>query len=72
MERTGDPATLDQGEDDLLANRADVLGPGDVAGVYANPDRALELIGWKVKHTIDEGIATSLEWGKRRKDMLGY
>ena len=46
--------------------------PGDVAGVYANPDRALELIGWKVEHTIDEGIATSLEWGKRRKDMLGY
>jgi UDP-glucose 4-epimerase len=46
--------------------------PGDVAGVYANPDRALALIGWKVKHSIDEGIATSLEWGKRRKDMLGY
>jgi UDP-glucose 4-epimerase len=40
--------------------------------VYANPDRALALIGWKVEHSIDEGIATSLEWGKRRKDVLGY
>lgn len=46
--------------------------PGDVAGAYANADRAWELLGWKAEHSIDEGIASALEWGKRRKAILGY
>lgn len=46
--------------------------PGDVAGAYANADKAWELLGWKTEHSIDEGIRSALEWGKRRKDILGY
>jgi UDP-glucose 4-epimerase len=46
--------------------------PGDVAGAYANAERALELLGWKAEHSIDEGIASALAWGKKRKEVLGY
>jgi UDP-glucose 4-epimerase len=46
--------------------------PGDVAGAYANADKALELLGWKAENSIDEGIASALEWGNRRKEILGY
>lgn len=46
--------------------------PGDVAGAYANADRALELLGWKAEHSIDEGIASALAWGQKRKEILGY
>jgi len=46
--------------------------PGDVAGAYANADRAWELLGWKAEHSIDEGIASALAWGKKRRDILGY
>lgn len=28
--------------------------PGDVASNYANPQRALELLGWKVRYTLDD------------------
>lgn len=45
---------------------------GDVAGAYANADRALELLGWKSELGIDDGIRTSLEWGTKRKEILGY
>ncbi|WP_337867325.1 UDP-glucose 4-epimerase GalE [Meiothermus sp.] len=46
--------------------------PGDVAGAYANADRALELLGWKAEHSIDQGIASALAWGQKRKEILGY
>ena len=46
--------------------------PGDVAGAYANADRALELLGWKAEKSVDEAIASALEWGQRRKAILGY
>ena len=46
--------------------------PGDVAGAYANADRAMELLGWKAEHSIDEGISSALEWGRTRKTILGY
>ncbi len=46
--------------------------PGDVAGAYANADRALELLGWKAEHSIEEGIASALAWGQKRKEILGY
>lgn len=46
--------------------------PGDVAGACANPDRARQLLGWTAERTIDEGIASALEWGARRKAVLGY
>ena len=46
--------------------------PGDGAGSYANADRADTLLGWRAEYSIDEGIESALEWGKRRKDLLGY
>lgn len=46
--------------------------PGDVAGAYANADRALDLLGWRAEHSIEEGIASALEWGRKRKEILGY
>ncbi len=46
--------------------------PGDVAGAYANAERALELLGWQAQHSIEEGIASALAWGEKRKAVLGY
>jgi UDP-glucose 4-epimerase len=45
---------------------------GDVAGAFANADRALTWLGWHSKFSLEDGIASALEWGKRRKDILGY
>ena len=45
--------------------------PGDIAGAYANSDRAEELLSWKAEKSIEQGIADALEWGKVRADMLG-
>lgn len=46
--------------------------PGDVAGAYANADTAERLLGWKAQRTIQQGIADALEWGRVRKNILGY
>ena len=46
--------------------------PGDIAGSYANADRAGELLGWEASHSIDQGISDALRWGKKRKEILGY
>jgi UDP-glucose 4-epimerase len=46
--------------------------PGDVAGAFANADRAKKLLGWQTELTIDDGIRTALEWGKLRESILDY
>lgn len=47
--------------------------PGDVAGAYANADRALKLLGWKAHLSIEEAIADALRWtNSERKKVLGY
>lgn len=46
--------------------------PGDVAGSYANADKALELLGWKADLPIDHGIADALKWGEIRDEILGW
>ena len=46
--------------------------PGDVAGAYANADRAKALLDWQAEYSIDEGIESALEWGRRREKILGY
>jgi UDP-glucose 4-epimerase len=46
--------------------------PGDVAGVYANADRARDLLGWTAQLSVEDGIATALEWGRLRKEKIGY
>ena len=46
--------------------------PGDVAGAYANADRAEELLGWKAELPIEEGIRDALKWGKVRDTIIHY
>lgn len=47
--------------------------PGDVAGAYANADRAQRLLGWHAEKSIEEGIADALRWTDvDRKKVLGY
>lgn len=45
--------------------------PGDVAGAFANADRARDLLGWTTKLTIEDGISDSLRWGQIRDSILG-
>lgn len=46
--------------------------PGDAVGAYANVDRVASLIGWKAEFGIEDGIASALAWGRKRKQILGY
>jgi UDP-glucose 4-epimerase len=46
--------------------------PGDIAGSYANADRAGELLGWEASHSIEQGITDAIRWGNKRKEILGY
>ncbi|MGH3728817.1 MAG: NAD-dependent epimerase/dehydratase family protein, partial [Micromonosporaceae bacterium] len=45
--------------------------PGDAVGAYANVDKAATVLDWRAEHTLDEGIASALEWGRRRRAILG-
>ncbi len=46
--------------------------PGDAVGAFANVDRAREVLGWTASLGIDDGIASALAWGRKRKEILGY
>ena len=46
--------------------------PGDVAGAYANANKALDLLDWEAEKTIDEGIKDALRWGEIRDQVLDY
>ncbi len=47
--------------------------PGDVAGAFANADRALSLLGWKAERTVTQGIEDALKWTNEvRPAKLGY
>jgi UDP-glucose 4-epimerase len=46
--------------------------PGDVAGAYANADKAERLLGWHTTLTVEQAIADALKWGEVRKGILGY
>lgn len=39
--------------------------PGDVAGAYANADRAAELLGWQTTLSLEDGIRDALAWGEK-------
>jgi UDP-glucose 4-epimerase len=45
--------------------------PGDVAGSYANANKALDLLGWEAQLSIDQGIADALKWGEMRDKVVG-
>ena len=38
--------------------------PGDVAGAYANGDKALELLGWTPALTLEDAIRDAVRWSK--------
>jgi UDP-glucose 4-epimerase len=44
--------------------------PGDVAGVYARSDLAVQRLNWRARYSITEGIRHSLEWAGRRDQVL--
>lgn len=44
--------------------------PGDVAGVYARTGLAAERLGWRTEYSLPEGIQHSLEWARRRDEIL--
>jgi len=44
--------------------------PGDAAGAYTRSDRAAELLGWRARYSIAEGIADALRWAAVRDDVL--
>lgn len=46
--------------------------PGDIAGSYANADRALDWLGWQAELTIEQGIADALKWGEIREQILDF
>jgi len=46
--------------------------PGDVAGAYANANKALELLGWEAEKSIEDGIADALRWGEIRDEILDF
>jgi UDP-glucose 4-epimerase len=45
--------------------------PGDAIGAYANVDKAARVLGWRSELSLDDAIASALEWGRRRGDVLG-
>lgn len=46
--------------------------PGDVAGSYANANKAKDLLGWEAELSIDQGIADALKWGEIRESILDF
>lgn len=47
--------------------------PGDVAGAYANCQKARELLGWETKYTIEDAVKHMLMWTRDgRMKILGY
>lgn len=46
--------------------------PGDVAGAYANANKARDLLGWEAELSIDRGIEDALKWGELREEILDF
>lgn len=44
--------------------------PGDTAGAYTRSTRAAELLGWRPRLSLEEGIRHSLEWSSHRDRVL--
>lgn len=44
--------------------------PGDAIGAYAGVDKAHRLLSWHAEQSLAEGIASALEWGRRRATIL--
>jgi len=46
--------------------------PGDVAGAFANANKAQDLLGWSAELSVEKGIEDALRWGELRDDILNY
>lgn len=46
--------------------------PGDIAGSYANADRARDLLNWEAELSIEEGISDAIKWGEVRGQILKF
>lgn len=46
--------------------------PGDVAGAYANADKAKKLIDWEAAYSIEDGIRDALRWDEMRNNIIKY
>lgn len=46
--------------------------PGDAIGAYANVDRAKQVLGWRARLSVADGIASALRWADKRRSILGY
>jgi len=56
---------------DKEINKADgPRRPGDTAGSFCNADTAKNLLGWKAKLSIENGISDALKWGAKRDSVL--
>lgn len=45
---------------------------GDVAGSYANANRAKALLDWEAELPIEQGLADALRWDELRQEILGF
>ncbi|MFW5714269.1 MAG: hypothetical protein ACOCYU_06315 [Brevefilum sp.] len=46
--------------------------PGDVAGAYANANKARYLLNWIAEKPIEKGIEDALRWREIREEILDY
>ncbi|MCB2213863.1 UDP-glucose 4-epimerase GalE [bacterium] len=46
--------------------------PGDVAGAFANANKALDLLNWEARLPIENGISDALKWGEIREEILNF
>jgi UDP-glucose 4-epimerase len=44
--------------------------PGDIIGAFANAQKAEELLGWKIKKSLESGISDALAWEKEKVKVL--
>jgi UDP-glucose 4-epimerase len=44
--------------------------PGDAAGAYTRSERAADLLGWRARFSIAQGITDALRWAEVRDDIL--
>jgi UDP-glucose 4-epimerase len=46
--------------------------PGDAVGAFAAVDKARDVLGWTAQQDIRDGMASSLAWFAKRREILGY
>jgi UDP-glucose 4-epimerase len=44
--------------------------PGDAAGAFTRSDKAARLLDWRAERTLHQGIVDTLEWFRRREEIL--